>query len=658
MQFGKKLITVTVCLITFAIVPAYAAKSVFIISKHSTSSQAQAYTIDGDQITFQAQVGIDTYNPGYGAVGNAVWSDKELMFVTYEESPMIVWASTKTLKKVGEFDTGIYNLAGIAIDTNREKIYTVQRGTNNLYVYSFNQANNTLGLDNHYILEVPSGYLNAWGLALDETNGLMYISTDTERVHVYDTTDWSYDHYININVGGTNRSAVGIAVDPVRGYLYTGHWTSHNYLVRTNIATQASVEVEVTNGWYGENVLGIDVDDETGLVYCTTYHHDFRVYDSSLILKDTETNSIYGPAGVAVGGWYKTASHLLVKDNNDPNNECVYPWDPIKENYLVFDIYWDANGHPDTNVVVVDQLPDELDYDSSIPDGNLVDKTVTWRIGSIGTGNNSGHIVLKTKVNYWAKPCDTITNTVIMEGDTYLNEARFDVTVCPWDGEIIYVDWDANGFNNGTSWNDAYKDLQDALTGARNCGASVMAIWVAAGTYNPTQNQADTDANFALIEGVGLFGHFPPEGSYRGEPEDRNFADVNNETFLDGQIGTQSEQAVQYVVTSDGVKNALLDGFTVTGSYGSYGAGIFLNDSNTAIVNCKIKNDNEYGVHITNFSYPDIHNCLFINNSTVGIKCDGSSPAITNTIFDGNNTTYGGIAGYNSSFITLSNCTT
>jgi hypothetical protein len=31
-----------------------AAKSVFIISKHSTPSQAQAYKIDGDQLTYQA----------------------------------------------------------------------------------------------------------------------------------------------------------------------------------------------------------------------------------------------------------------------------------------------------------------------------------------------------------------------------------------------------------------------------------------------------------------------------------------------------------------------------------------------------------------------------------------------------------------------------
>ena len=33
-------------------------------------------------------------------------------------------------------------------------------------------------------------------------------------------------------------------------------------------------------------------------------------------------------------------------------------------------------------------------------------------------------------------------------------------------GKIIYVDDDANGLGNGTSWQNAYKYLQDAITNA------------------------------------------------------------------------------------------------------------------------------------------------------------------------------------------------
>ena len=54
----------------------FAKKSVFIISKHSDPSEAQAYSIDGDQVDFQSAIDIGTLNQGKGAVGNAVWQEK------------------------------------------------------------------------------------------------------------------------------------------------------------------------------------------------------------------------------------------------------------------------------------------------------------------------------------------------------------------------------------------------------------------------------------------------------------------------------------------------------------------------------------------------------------------------------------------------------
>ena len=85
MASSKKLLIVflTILSLSLSVSNSFADKSVFIISKHNSPSSAQAYAIDGSEVVYQDEVDIGTYNPGAGAVGNAVWPDRELMFVTY-----------------------------------------------------------------------------------------------------------------------------------------------------------------------------------------------------------------------------------------------------------------------------------------------------------------------------------------------------------------------------------------------------------------------------------------------------------------------------------------------------------------------------------------------------------------------------------------------
>jgi len=55
------------------------------------------------------------------------------------------------------------------------------------------------------------------------------------------------------------------------------------------------------------------------------------------------------------------------------------------------------------------------------------------------------------------------------------------VFTAPIQAEIIYVDNDATGMNDVSSWTDAHSFLQDALAGA----VSGDEIWIAEGTYYP-----------------------------------------------------------------------------------------------------------------------------------------------------------------------------
>ena len=72
-------------------------------------------------------------------------------------------------------------------------------------------------------------------------------------------------------------------------------------------------------------------------------------------------------------------------------------------------------------------------------------------------------------------------------------------------GSTIYVRHDAIGANDGTSWTDAFLSLQDATAKSR----SGDEIWVAGGTYKPTQPWAADDpraVSFQLKTGVGIYG--------------------------------------------------------------------------------------------------------------------------------------------------------
>jgi len=102
-------------------------------------------------------------------------------------------------------------------------------------------------------------------------------------------------------------------------------------------------------------------------------------------------------------------------------------------------------------------------------------------------------------------------------------------------GKTIYVDADANGLNNGSSWANAYNYLQGALADA-NSSAVPVEIRVAQGMYRPDESNGvasgDRTATFQLISGVNL------KGGYAGFGEpDPNARDIESyETILTGDL--------------------------------------------------------------------------------------------------------------------------
>jgi hypothetical protein len=249
-------------------------------------------------------------------------------------------------------------------------------------------------------------------------------------------------------------------------------------------------------------------------------------------------------------------------------------------------------------------------------------------------------------------------------------------------GGTIYVKYDASGGNDGTSWADAFTDLQLALAAA----AGGDKIWVAAGTYTPTTG-TDQTVSFALKNGVAVYGGFAGTETTLDQRDP-----AANVTILSGDLNgndgpdfaNNSDNSYHVVVGSGTDNTAVLDGFTVTGgnagsSSGSYlyggglyilqgspmlknvifsgssagrGGGIYNEMGNPRLTGVTFSDnsalDRAGGMYTLNGS-PTLMNVNFISNSATtaggGMYSVGGSPVLTNVTFLGNSASYMGGGG-------------
>jgi hypothetical protein len=203
----------------------------------------------------------------------------------------------------------------------------------------------------------------------------------------------------------------------------------------------------------------------------------------------------------------------------------------------------------------------------------------------------------------------------------------------PCYAKIIYVDDDDNGLNDGSSWANAYKYLQDALMMASEGDE----IHVAQGIYKPDQGSekipGDREATFQLINGVTLKGGYA--GSGQPDPNTRNIDlyktilsgdlqgnDVKLTKPADMRLETSRLDNSYHVITGSRTdETAIIDGFTITaGRNSGLGAGIYNKDGNPRLINCTFNwNYAEFGGGMGNWnSSPTVINCKFYMNAAEG----------------------------------------
>jgi len=245
-------------------------------------------------------------------------------------------------------------------------------------------------------------------------------------------------------------------------------------------------------------------------------------------------------------------------------------------------------------------------------------------------------------------------------------------------GKVIYVDDSAIGANDGTSWNDAYNYLQDALTDANNAEKPVE-IRVAQGVYTPDKGSGFTRGDlfvaFQLINGVSVLGGFAGVGAI--EPDSRYIdayktilsgdlaeddAEVDDPDDLSGHP-TRAENSDVVVRGRDTDGTAMLDGVTITAGHqknlsNSYcnttvnnctflnaPVGIFNLRSSQILTNCTFKGQWNQAIS-QNEGNLILNNCMFTGNTQVVIYCSGENLRLYNCIFRDN---VGGVYGITAS---------
>lgn len=233
---------------------------------------------------------------------------------------------------------------------------------------------------------------------------------------------------------------------------------------------------------------------------------------------------------------------------------------------------------------------------------------------------------------------------------------------------IRYVDGDATGNNDGSSWADAHVCLQDALAAAGDGDE----IRVAEGVYRPDQqamvrrdrlqivSSGDWTATFQLIDNVVI------KGGYAGFGEaDGDVRDVDRYTsVLSGDLNADDGDGFiniwdnsYHVVTAIGTgPTAVLEGFTITGGNADgpvdedHGGGLLNVDGSPLLANCVFSRNvtTGSGGGMYNSGYPVLVNCVFRDNLADlkggGIYSVGGGPTLTHCAFK-NNTGGGGGGG-------------
>jgi len=221
-------------------------------------------------------------------------------------------------------------------------------------------------------------------------------------------------------------------------------------------------------------------------------------------------------------------------------------------------------------------------YDGHLGNGGYITAT-PWSCVYAGTSTSVDITGLKAETEYTIMVCDTLTPEYTHNTeDATDNPLVFETGTALPETQICYVREGGSGLENGTTWDNAFGDIQEAID---DFDGGPGEVWVAAGHY------VSASTGFRLPASIDLYGGFPDDATTQGL-EDRDpqinltilSGDINGNDALDPQSElpdplTMADNAPHVIDVVDFVSDdTIIDGFTISGGNADLDQGRDLDD--------------------------------------------------------------------------------
>jgi uncharacterized repeat protein (TIGR01451 family) len=244
-------------------------KPLFVISDFDSNPMPiRTYEIENPPTFLSLQSEPTETSFGSGGAYITIDTTNAKLFVTYQGSSTIQILDATNLTSLGNVNApGASSLAGIAFDMVANRVYTVDKNTNHLYVYDWISSANSLALVSGPSFDYfeLAGVTNAQGIAYDNgsSRDRLYVADDNTVVPYFDTTIFAKTGDITLS-----QNAVGIAVNQALNFVYAGGGPNHDFLIKYDVVSEAETTVNLAR-----SIIDVAVDEDTGFVYVTARGH-------------------------------------------------------------------------------------------------------------------------------------------------------------------------------------------------------------------------------------------------------------------------------------------------------------------------------------------------------------------------------------------------